>query len=638
MEAIAIKRQWEVTQLKIALPASSAALAAVELRHGLKFPPQLRAVLTELSAAVQFGWHTPSHLQALERENMPFSGGIRDAIWNLSHIDTYAIDNFLGWKRNLAHRDRSEAPNSPELWENQFPFAVLPNGDMLTIDMSNKEPSRQPVRYFSHDLEMIHGLALAPNFYSFVSVYAKLGCAGAEWFNWLSFGIVNEAAGEFHLSTETDGAKAWLAWLDKTPSGSEVDEPPLTIVETTSADRALLDAARANSLEGVTTALATGAKIDCVPSGDWVQDKGEWLQEFSTAITYATLRDNIPVLEQLVKRGATINTRRLPLGDAVEKSTLATVEWLIAHGARPNGWKHQRFWPLHLLVTRRGIVPGDRDAQIKSMTELGISKADAEKVVPGAISPEDYRAMLDVLLKAGADPDAAWDNGITMLMYGGIDTARLLLKYGARVDARDVHGRSPLHWAQSVEKIKLLAAHGADVNARATPPADDTQSCASTPLQYKLRLASLDGRDLSRTLLDLGADPKLRDGAGNNTLTYCATIDDFKLIQSYGLDPKEPRLDGGTLLHNLASMSAVRAAFPKEVAFFEFLLSLGIDINAVDNKGQTMLHRMAVRVDNPADVALYLASGADRSIKDKDGKRAYDLVPKSLKDVRALLK
>ncbi len=51
-----------------------------------------------------------------------------------------------------------------------------------------------------------------------------------------------------------------------------------------------------------------------------------------------------------------------------------------------------------------------------------------------------------------------------------------------------------------------------------------------------------------------------------------------------------------------------------------------------------MLHRMAERVEEPADFTLYLASSADKSIKDKAGKRAYDIAPKSLKALRELLK
>jgi hypothetical protein len=57
-------------------------------------------------------------------------------------------------------------------------------------------------------------------------------------------------------------------------------------------------------------------------------------------------------------------------------------------------------------------------------------------------------------------------------------------------------------------------------------------------------------------------------------------------------------------------------------------LGFDLDINAVDHQGRTMLHHMAVRVDEPKDIALYLASGADKSIKDKSRERTDDLLPK----------
>lgn len=42
------------------------------------------------------------------------------------------------------------------------PFADFVNGDMLTVEMSAPgEP--HPVRYFSHNLEGLHGLTLAPD-------------------------------------------------------------------------------------------------------------------------------------------------------------------------------------------------------------------------------------------------------------------------------------------------------------------------------------------------------------------------------------------------------------------------------------------------------------------------------------------
>jgi ankyrin repeat protein len=216
------------------------------------------------------------------------------------------------------------------------------------------------------------------------------------------------------------------------------------------------------------------------------------------------------------------------------------------------------------------------------------------------------------------------------------------LKPGASVEARDVYGRAALHWAHNPEKARLLAANGADINARASPRPDDSSSTPYTPLQLALLLSKGGDLALVKTLLELGADAKLMDGMGNSTLAYCLTIDAFKLIQGYGLDVKELLPKGRTLLHNIAVMtSAPRTTFPEEIAFFKFLIGLGIDINAQDENGQTLLHFAAAREtydEFAPNYELLIANGADKSIKDKTGKRAFDLTAKSLTKVRAVLK
>jgi hypothetical protein len=115
MEALANKHGWEVTPLKIDPPSSEAQIVALELKHGLKVPAQLRELLTGYSARVQFGWSIPSHLWPLRSERIAMSGGLRNTVWDIAHIDGYAIDNFFGWKKQLAARAISE--NRPAIAE-----------------------------------------------------------------------------------------------------------------------------------------------------------------------------------------------------------------------------------------------------------------------------------------------------------------------------------------------------------------------------------------------------------------------------------------------------------------------------------------------------------------------------------------
>lgn len=641
MEAIARRRGWTLTPLSIERPATELEVAALELRHGLKVPPQLRTLLIEYSKRVAFGWYIPSHLTAMERQNLPNMSANRDAVWDLAHIYEHAIPNFFGWKRDLANRDVSEAPNTPEMWEHQFPFYDLVNGDMLTID-TRKPDGPHPVRYFSHELEMIHGLALAPDVFTFMTEMAKLGCAGTEWASWMRFSE-GQKDDTFYLRASSEGGKAWRAWLESDPANPLEDAPPPGIVETTPADRALLVAARGNSRSGVKAALLAAAKPDCIFNQDWQMENMTWDENNCTAVTYAARNDNIAMLEHLLKSGAILNTRRLPLGDAVYLSSPQTIDWLIAHGARVNRWKDDRYAPLQTLIWRRGEIAGLSKDEYRAKLKQDawpLDEGERERMVSRHLSVPDYLKVAESLLRAGADVDAPGENGSSVLMTGDDDVAPLLLKYGASVHTRDDHGWTPLHWARTPKKARLLVEHGADVNAIATPR--DADGLSYTPFQSALLRSKTHTLELAQTLLSLGADAKLKDGAGRSSLAYCFSIEVFSFVQAQGLNPNDPQPGSRTLLHNLVTMSwPPRVTFPKEVEFFRFLLGLGLDINATDDLGRTMLHYVAERSSDESDapsVELLIASGADKTIRDKQGKRAFDLAAKSLNNVRTVLR
>ncbi|KZK95163.1 Ankyrin repeats (3 copies) [Pseudovibrio sp. Ad14] len=646
MQETARKRQWEVTTLDIAPPAAPEALAIVESRYQMLFPSQLRAVLTQLSGCVTFGWYTPNHLSSFGRLDMPQMSFNRDAVWDLSHINSYALPNFVALKSQKASESISEALNFPEMWENQFPFYYLKNGDIVTIDVSDPDPQKQPVRYFSHELEMLHGLALAPDFFSFMTEMSKLGFAGTEWASWLRFGD-NQQNDRYYLSSDSEGAKAWIKWLERDPENVGPDEPPQAVVETTPADRALLESARANSVSGVKRALRVGAHPDCVPGSDWISGNFLWDHEFSTAITYAVRNSNLDMLEILLGAGAILNTRRLPLNDAVKESSLATVRWLIAKGARVDGWKHQRYFPLHdLVVTRRQIALKTRSEYRQQINKTygtlwpDLKEAELKRKLNAHISYDEYLIFLRTLLAAGADPNAAWDNGITMLAWGDEKTAEVLLAYGANPNARDDYGKTPLHTARTGRKVRILAGAGADVNLLASH-STEASGLSYTPLQAALLHGKLEGDSPIKALLDLGADPKKKDAGGRTTLTYCHSERVFRLVMVMGVDPHALQPNQQTLLHNLVIQHGLpRHDFSDEVAFLDFLLALGIDINARDGNGRTMLHYAAeeeIYDESFPNYELAIARGADEAIRDNAGKRPVELVARSLKKVRSVL-
>jgi SMI1/KNR4 family protein SUKH-1 len=149
------QRGWDLVRLDIDAPASETEIRRVETRHGLTVPAQLREILLHRSAQVRFGWSIPPLLRPLEGLNLPTSGGLRDRLWSLDHIDQKAIVSFNRLRKEVAHLGDGEEPNAPEMWDNQFPFAVIGNGDILTIDMSPRG-GQQPVRYFGSDRDGLH--------------------------------------------------------------------------------------------------------------------------------------------------------------------------------------------------------------------------------------------------------------------------------------------------------------------------------------------------------------------------------------------------------------------------------------------------------------------------------------------------
>lgn len=222
---------------------------------------------------------------------------------------------------------------------------------------------------------------------------------------------------------------------------------------------------------------------------------------------------------------------------------LATaVYWIyrIREYFRPRSlWEASRDGDLRRIrrLLDEGVSPDDRTGSVGSYTPL-----------MAAIEQHRQEAAL-LLLERGADPVAVSPDGYSpiYLAVEADDTvlAEELIRRGASPTwRRPMPDWAPIHVAAgegNAEMISLLVRAGAEPNE----PDDEGE----TPLLIALRSGY---PDAARKLLDLGADPAARNGAGQTVLHAITMLADPGCVELAlslpGVDTNEADRDGRTAL------------------------------------------------------------------------------------------
>jgi ankyrin repeat protein len=342
----------------------------------------------------------------------------------------------------------------------------------------------------------------------------------------------------------------------------------------------------------------------------------------------------------LIHAGIGINTRdfqwKSPLGIALDRGDFATASLLVTKGAdvkekyRDNYGKPVRiFYPnkvnggvktenlpddtLLMVVSRRGRL----DA-MKWLLENGADTNGKNRQGQTALmlAAEGKLEAVKLLLTNGADIQAEDSGGKTALSYaarrGTLETITYLLSQGIRFEQTDKNSALlqaargyprgyPPGYNESMSKIQLFLAAGADINAR-----DET---GSTPLIYTAGNA-----DLVPMLIGQGADIHAKNNQGTTVLMQSRhNPSTMKLLLEMGAAVDAKDSEGRTAL-------MVTVYGHVDTPNILPLLNAGADINARDNQGRTPLIWAAKYGGGKEKFNLLLDRGAAVNVQDKAGK------------------
>ncbi len=231
-------------------------------------------------------------------------------------------------------------------------------------------------------------------------------------------------------------------------------------------------------------------------------------------------------MELLAKQDAPLEAidddGRTALHTAVDSGQVEAARWLLTHGAKVDAPDAGDMTPLHIavwhtdvgmarLLLKQGAPLEAKDAQghtplwlaayisnrdmvellLRAGADIHTTDIDGRGVLHGRAQmgkryAHQEEITIRLLVKHGADPDAADPLGRTPLMSAVLDGSaarvKLLLSLGAKTDIKDEEGDTALDYAESAEQpdiAALLQAQDAAPSESGTSPPED--SVASPP-------------------------------------------------------------------------------------------------------------------------------------------------------------
>ncbi|OHF03615.1 hypothetical protein CORC01_00934 [Colletotrichum orchidophilum] len=221
--------------------------------------------------------------------------------------------------------------------------------------------------------------------------------------------------------------------------------------------------------------------------------------------------------------------------------------------------------------------------------------------------------IIEALLRAGADINLRNKSGETPLdvMFshnsGIFDLMNVMIRAGVDINARDKDGATFL--------LRTIS-------GRASGSEKDYQGAITKFLE---RGALLEARDFEgRTLLHEVI--KSEQGGRASFGPAEPGPSRFEFLVSLGLDIDGTDYQGNTLLHELCWRINTDYNTNDTISMLKMLLNLGLDVNRPNNRGRTPLHRLCTKTDSgrgvdkeESSIDLVISHMKDINVRDKEG-------------------
>lgn len=182
--------------------------------------------------------------------------------------------------------------------------------------------------------------------------------------------------------------------------------------------------------------------------------------------------------------------------------------------------------------------------------------------------------------------DDSGSNALHLAIYSkNYEACKLIVNKDININMRNLSGESALHIACNLELIdivKLLLDNGININAQ-------DHNNEFTSLMYAI---TRNNKQISKILLEYGADPNIQDFIGNTSVHYSIIEENYELLYNL-LKFKEKKVMPNLNVFNIDSNLPIHLFLQKDKIPEDRNLKILIDqsnLNLQNNKGYTPLH------------------------------------------------